>query len=402
MLDPISLYFSAVLVSTTAGLVTFLFGRKYPEFRSVKDWGIATLIIALGTSLVLVRGVVQHDIVILISNVLLISGMALTYRAFRVYRREDARDPFGWVLIGLTFIITALWQFGYLSEGFRSAFVTGSIAVIMWRVVWLFAIRPLPQARIAQRALAGTYCIYALLNTLRTVAALVGTTSDVLDVSLIEILYISGNTVLWISVTLCVLWTVVERQHGELKDMAMVDPLTKAMNRNALINAFDSEHSRATRNSSNFAVLLFDIDHFKQFNDNYGHLVGDQVLRSVVSTLKPTVRQNDSIGRYGGEEFIVLLSDVDKDIALQVAERARKKFEDAGFMLEDSKLGLTVSVGVSIFPAHGTTWDGLVAQADQALYKAKENGRNQIVYAGDLPAADETEVAEEPVLLQPI
>lgn len=402
MLDPISLYFSAVLVSTTAGLVTYLFGRKYPEFRSVKDWGVATLIIALSTSLVFVRGIVQHDIVILISNVLLILGMTLTYRAFRIYRREPVRDPIGWFLIGLTFSVTALWQMGYLNEGLRSAIVTGSISVIMWRVVWLFAVRPLPQARIAQRALAMTYCAYALLNSLRTAAAFTGTTSDVLDASIIEIIYISGNTVLWISVTLCVLWTVVERQHGELKDMAMVDPLTKAMNRNALINAFDREHARATRNSSTFAVLLFDIDHFKQFNDNYGHLVGDQVLRSVVSTLKPTVRQNDSIGRYGGEEFVVLLSDVNKDIAMQVAERARKKFEDAGFALEDYKLDLTVSVGVSVFPTHGSTWDGLIAQADRALYKAKENGRNQIVYAGDLPAEDEPEVVDEPVLLQPI
>lgn len=401
MLDPVSLYFSAVLVSTSAGLVTYLFGRKYPEFRSVKDWAVATLIISLSTALVFLRGVLQHDSVILISNVLLVLGMALSYRAFRFYRRESTTDTFGWALIGLAFTVTASWQLGYISEGLRSAIVTGCVAIILWRIVWLFAIRPLPQARIAQRALAGTYCLYALLNSFRAAAAFAGTTSDVLDASMIEVIYISGTTVLWISVTLCVIWTVVERQHGDLKEMAMVDPLTRAMNRNALISAFDRERAHATRNKSTFAILLFDIDHFKQFNDNHGHLVGDQVLRSIVSTLKPAVRQNDSIGRYGGEEFVVLLSDVSKEIAMQVAERARQKFADTGIIVDDRKLDLTVSVGVSLYSTHGNTWDELFARADKALYQAKANGRNQIVYAGELAVEDKLDVADEPVLFQP-
>ncbi len=394
MLDPVSLYYSAVLVSTTAGLVTFLFGRRYPEFRSVKDWGLATLTVAFGTALVFVRGLFPADSIIVVSNTILAVGMLLTYRSFRIYRREKVSDPTGLALIGLTLVVSLLWLFGYLAEGIRGAIVTSMIAFVMWRIVWLFVARPLPQARTAQKALVFTYSAYALLNTLRAFAGFSGSTNDVLDASLIEVVYVSGNTILWISVTLCVIWMVIERQHGELKDMAMVDPLTKAMNRNALINSFDKEHSRASRNNGSFALLLFDIDFFKQFNDNHGHLVGDQVLRSVVSTLKPIVRQNDSIGRYGGEEFVVLLSDVDKDIALKVAERARKKFEEQGVEVDGQQLDLTVSVGVAVFPTHGNSWDELIAEADKALYKAKRNGRNQTIYAGDL-SGDELAIPGE-------
>lgn len=384
MLDPVSLYFSSVLVSTTAGTVTYLFGRKYPEFRSVKDWGLATLLIALGTALVIARGIWNSDFIILISNTILVTGIVLTYRSFRVYRRESLKDVFGIGLICTAFTVTVLWQLGYVPERLRGAVITGLFALVTWRIVWLFIAQPLQHARIAQRALVVTYCAYALLNTFRTGAALVGTTNGVLDPTLIEVIYILGNTILWISVTLCVIWMVIERQHGELKEMALVDPLTRAMNRNALINAFDKEHSRASRNGTTFALLLIDVDFFKQFNDNHGHLVGDQVLKNIVSTLKPTVRQNDSIGRYGGEEFVILLSDVDKSIALKVAERARRKFEENGVDVNGQNLALTISIGVAIYPVHGNSWDELIAEADRALYEAKRNGRNQVVYAGDL------------------
>jgi|GEM_PF-1212465 len=388
MLDPVSLYFSTVLVSLTAGLVTYLFGRKYPEFRSVKDWGIATLVISIGTALVFARPIIQSDYVILASNAMIVAGMVLTLRTFKFYRRESTKDPVSLALIATAILMSLAWQNGYASEGLRSATVTAAISITLWRIVWLFASKPLPQARTAQRALIFTYSMYALLNSLRTIAAFAGSTSNVLDPSLIETIYVSGNTILWISATLCVIWMVVERQHGELKDMAMVDPLTKAMNRNAMVNAFEQEHARASRSNGTFALLLFDIDYFKQFNDTYGHLVGDQVLRSVVSNLKPIVRQNDSIGRYGGEEFAVLLSEVDKDIALKVAERARQRFEEHGVQVDQRSLELTVSCGVSCYPAHGKTWDELIAAADKALYKAKEEGRNQIIYAGDLPAEE--------------
>jgi diguanylate cyclase (GGDEF)-like protein len=392
MLDPVSLYFSSVLVSTTAGTVTYLFGRKYPEFRSVKDWGLATLLIALGTALVIARGIWNSDFIILISNTILVSGIVLTYRSFRVYRRESLKDVFGIGLICTAFAVTVLWQLGYVPERLRGAVITGLFALVMWRIVWLFITQPLQHAKIAQRALVVTYFAYALLNSFRTGAAFIGSTNGVLDPTLIEVIYILGNTILWISVTLCVIWMVIERQHGELKEMALVDPLTRAMNRNALINAFDKEHSRASRNGTTFALLLLDVDFFKQFNDNHGHLVGDQVLKNIVSTLKPTVRQNDSIGRYGGEEFVILLSDVDKSIALKVAERARKKFEENGVDVNGQNLALTISVGVAIYPVHGNSWDELIAEADRALYEAKRNGRNQVVYAGDLqePSAEDS------------
>lgn len=396
MIDPTTLYFSNVLVAMTAGLVSYLFGRNNPEYRSVRDWGLATLMIAVGTSLVFVRPVFNSEYVILVSNTLIILGMVLTYRSFRVFRGEDTRDIFGGSLVVAGLFATLLWQFGLISEGPRSALITGILAVVLWRIVWLFISEPLAVARIAQRATIITYIVYASLNTARTLAALLGSTSSVLDPSLIEVIYVSGNTILWISVTLCVIWMVVERQHGALENLAMHDPLTGALNRNALLKAFKNEHNRAQRDNSEFALLLFDIDHFKQINDTHGHLVGDKILREFVEGLGPLVRQTDSIGRYGGEEFVVQVTGAGKDIALIIAERIRDNVARHGFDLEGTRYDLTVSVGVVVYPHHGDNWDTLIAKADAALYRAKGSGRNQVIYVGDLEENRESLV--DPVL----
>ncbi len=148
---------------------------------------------------------------------------------------------------------------------------------------------------------------------------------------------------------------------------------------NVLSDAIDS----AFLTNQQVAVLMFDIDFFKKFNDTYGHECGDFVLINVANIIKSSLRDKDMASRYGGEEFTVLLDRTDKEDAMLVAERIRKKIEEFDFVYKDKHLHVTISGGVSVYDADKNfvnSTNELVNQADQALYVSKSNGRNQVSF----------------------
>jgi diguanylate cyclase (GGDEF)-like protein len=165
----------------------------------------------------------------------------------------------------------------------------------------------------------------------------------------------------------------------KLEELATTDALTGLKNRRKFDIEIDTEWRRAARNRTPVALLMIDADHFKAYNDNYGHQAGDQVLVGIAICISDSVRRaGDCAARFGGEEFAVLLPDTSAMDALVVAEHIRRKVE---LWSEDPQV-TTVSIGVaSMTPAAGLDWPDLIAAADKALYAAKANGRNQTVVA---------------------
>jgi two-component system cell cycle response regulator len=165
-----------------------------------------------------------------------------------------------------------------------------------------------------------------------------------------------------------------------LEVMANTDPLTAVLNRRALTERLASELERVKRYDSTVSVLLIDIDHFKRVNDNYGHLVGDDVLMDVGALLQSAVRSVDVVARYGGEEFVIALPETGLAGATAFAERIRELVEEHTFAhAGGSDLRLTASIGVASYPSPGLeTVEDLLAKADQALYRAKAEGRNRV------------------------
>ncbi|GAA3229692.1 GGDEF domain-containing protein [Actinocorallia longicatena] len=166
--------------------------------------------------------------------------------------------------------------------------------------------------------------------------------------------------------------------HQQLQAAARTDAKTGLLNAGAWQREADTELSRAQRSHEPLAVLLVDIDHFKRVNDTYGHLIGDQVLISVSSTLVHQLRDYDVIGRFGGEEFAVLLPGADTVEACRVAERLRARVRRLAVPAEESTVSVTISVGVALFRTHGQDLIELLASADLALYRAKESGRDRV------------------------
>jgi diguanylate cyclase (GGDEF)-like protein len=171
--------------------------------------------------------------------------------------------------------------------------------------------------------------------------------------------------------------------HQQLRAAARTDAKTGLLNANAWQSEANTEISRVQRSGEPLALLLIDIDHFKRVNDTHGHLLGDQVLVQVADTLCTQVRDYDVVGRFGGEEFVVLLPRADTLEACRVAERLRNRVRRLAIPAGDSTAGVTISVGVALFRTHGHDLIELLAAADLALYRAKESGRDRIC----LPAA---------------
>ncbi|GAB2817255.1 GGDEF domain-containing protein [Lentzea nigeriaca] len=172
----------------------------------------------------------------------------------------------------------------------------------------------------------------------------------------------------------------VEAARDDAIRLARTDGLTHLRNRLALNDDLEAIHARAIRNHSGYAVALFDVDFFKRYNDSQGHLAGDEVLRQVAAIFTTNTRKADLVYRYGGEEFLVLLSDQDLASAVIGAERVRAAVE-AQRMPHPHGLGgvVTVSVGVAAFTAfHPQDPDAVLRHADDALYRAKETGRNRV------------------------
>ena len=171
--------------------------------------------------------------------------------------------------------------------------------------------------------------------------------------------------------------------YKKAKSASLHDGLTGLLNRKAVDELLKKSFRNAAGGNILLSVAMIDVDYFKKFNDMFGHQAGDNVLKLIAKTLKKMSRPTDHVGRYGGEEFIVVLNDTDSAKAVVYGERVRKEIERLGRLLSDRfpGLGLTVSVGISSFEKDLKNQDALVSKADKALYSAKETGRNRVVSA---------------------
>lgn len=175
--------------------------------------------------------------------------------------------------------------------------------------------------------------------------------------------------------------------YNTVKELSITDGLTGVFVRRHFLERFDEELKRSIKHGYHLSVLMLDIDHFKMYNDTFGHLVGDVTLREVSRIIKETVRKVDLISRYGGEEFAIVLPETDLEGGIDAAERIRSAVAEEHFNVYDEQTHVTVSIGVATFPQH-VNYNGdffpelafeLLHKADQSLYAAKQQGRNKVI-----------------------
>ncbi len=368
-----------VLYSLLGGLcLAVVHGREDP--RGVRLWGFSLLLYSAAV-MAGVMGLPYHPRRMVVNSIISLAPvfafLAFTsYTTMRVNRR--------WLAAG-SLLTIAVIIVNHLGPHFLVALdstASTPIAVVLFAMGAHALLRRGPvDVRRPARFVAGVLLFGLLLWLGRaiTIWSVVGTTSVTRVPARIVSWLMIGEMAGAVAATFGLLWMEVGLGEAALRKLAEVDPLTNLPNRRITMERFDRELRRSMRHRRSFALLLLDVDSFKAINDGYGHPTGDAVLRHLGAVLSSTVRDVDAVGRFGGEEFAVLLTEEQLAGAIIAAERFRHAIEAAPFVKDSVQLEIRVSGGIAMYPEDGADWDAMFAAADARLYVAKSTGRNRIV-----------------------
>jgi diguanylate cyclase (GGDEF)-like protein len=380
-LDTRTLVVASLLVATVMGTFSLGFATMQGNTRVIADWGTAVLVLAAGLLGIALRGIVPDVVSVAVANTLIVAGLVLGIRSLRVFCGQRPLDTLGWgVTAGLLvtlLVFSEIWP----RPDVRVALIFAAIVVVAMRAALLLRRNAPPECRMSCLFTESVFWAVAALTAVRAaVFAFEGPREVMLSNVLNSVTFLSYTAFILVT-TLGVTWMEIQHLHSQLLRLATRDPLTEILNRRGFLDEVEREIARSRRAGQKFGLAVFDIDGFKQVNDTYGHPFGDLVLNTLVKTIVETLREYDMIGRYGGEEFIVLMPDTDREAAVAVAERARHAVEQRAIDANGTTLRITVSGGVAEFGRDGADWDALLIAADSALYDAKNGGRNRIATA---------------------
>ncbi|MCH7343384.1 GGDEF domain-containing protein [Pelomonas sp. CA6] len=378
-LDLRSLAVMAGLMGAVLGLLLLGVRRNHPAATPGSlAWAWAPLTCAASVLFYALEPLLPQLLVVVAGNGLLLGGLAL----FLIGTRRFYGLPTRWkpVLLGLALSLLALALFLQVWPDYRVRvwIFTLSAAVLLLAHVRVLARQ---ERSFGSRFTAMVLLAMALIMAVRAASGLWvdGPDSGRFDPSLAQALYISAFNFALLLASVGVLLMASERLREEFRHIARHDDLTGALTRRAWMELAVLELERARRYGHALSLMIFDLDHFKRINDQHGHLTGDRVLREVVALARTGLRQSDQIGRFGGEEFVVLLPETGADAAAAVAERVRAAVAGRQGEPAASLSGGLISLPAGTQPA--PTLDELLARADAALYRAKQEGRDRIARA---------------------
>mgnify|MGYP001627187856 FL=1 len=350
-------------------------------------WAAALLVNAIGHLLIMLRGLIPDLLSIVVGNLMLSSVFVGLIAA--VYQFQGR--PVRWALLLAPPLLVLVFVSVFIDNfPARVSFVGLVIGLqAVWALLAALSHRHATVGRGQWLLVAGLSLEAVVLGGRALVA--ISTHSEATNIlqssALQTLTFLATFSVVLIS-SVGFVFMSRDRADENNRVLAALDPLTGVANRRSLIAALDRDVARAQRMREPMALMMVDIDHFKDVNDQYGHPAGDRVLCSVVNVLRQRVRAQDLVGRYGGEEFMVLLPDTGLVGAEQLARELCKAVEESRCPADGVPgPGIAVTVSIGVFGGRlesGDSWDMLIAAADRALYQAKNNGRNRVEVATGL------------------
>jgi diguanylate cyclase (GGDEF)-like protein len=373
-----------IAICVSLGFASIAFSLLQAGTRGVRHWGAGMLGLGIGYSLLYLSPSLSSPAVLHAGWVCLIGSVLFMYRALR--RICGVEDP----QLGFAFTVLAGAAAGWLFFAFvvpddirridvtsvAVSVVTGRGAFDLWR-----------HARGSSEHKAPPLVVAALLLVIATTPATEIAMRSAAPAPMMEFgpPVVVFSRVLMISLlSISVLWMEISRLYEAMEDQATHDELTGLANRRAIVAQLQRELQRAGREGTACSVALIDIDHFKQVNDTWGHPTGDEVLRWTTRVIRANVRPYDTLGRYGGEEFLLVMPGTTRETALSVADRARAAVAAQACVVGDAQIRLTFSAGVTTSTG-SADFDAFLIAADLALYSAKAGGRNRIAFGDTTP-----------------
>ncbi len=369
-MDPKTIMLISGALGAVMSIVLYLLKRSYPPtIRGVELWALSLAMSFIAGVLFSTTGKLPTPLSTTLPSLMTFLGpyigMVGTQRFFGAPQRH-----LPWVVLILMAAGTSIW-FTYMQPNYGarlqlSTAVVATVCLVHARLIWRKS-----GTTLAGRIALGVLLCGGAVQLMRfATARLYPAGENALDASAQNVTYLAAFAFAIVLIAISQVLLATERLRVELERAATHDSLTDAYTRRYMKEALQRELSRCLRHKRQMALLLIDIDHFKKVNDSLGHLEGDRVLTEFVANIKSLLRSADLLGRFGGEEFVVLLPETTLAVANTVAERVRSAMSSWG--------GPTVSIGVTSSQATGDSVDALLARADAAMYRAKSKGRNRV------------------------
>ena len=350
-------------------------------------WGLSNVLLGLGTLGVALRGIAPDFVTVQLANVVTVTAFLLLLVSVRAFAQRP-RLPW-WVVTGIAVsqvLLFALWS---APADFRARIIFESMLFALFdSAIVVEGVRLARRHRLKSAwLLAGCFGATALLFSIRAVMTSRGAIGGMTLFSSPTVTYQWMAATGEVFITLrgfTLLLMAAERSHQLLFDHAQRDPLTGALNRSGLHLSYGrvAAARRAARRddamSGVVSLIVIDLDHFKVINDTYGHTMGDDVLRLFATTARGDLRTDDTLARYGGDEFVVLLPRTAGGEAFVIAERIRVAFANATGLLGALAVQPTLSIGIAAGSLVDDTLDTILQRADEALYRSKREGRNRV------------------------
>jgi len=380
-LDLRTLSINNIVMSLSLAACLLIYSTYHSEFRGVKQTAYAFIISSIASLLVVIRSQTPDIISFVLPNTLFVLSMAFIHLGFVYFYQFDDRKVKRFHGAILLMMVAFTSFFTYVDH---SNNVNVRIAILSFfvSIQCIYIMRTLLKGHNkANLTLAISYLIFSLFFLVRGLITLTeDPIDDFMNASLIHSLSVVVYELLVAVTSFGMVWIVSYSAQRALLEQASHDPLTKVLNRRALESTIDTEHARSLRNDSALSVIMLDIDHFKRINDRFGHARGDEVLIDIASVLTQNTRPYDSIARFGGEEFIILLPNTSVDQAEVIAENLRVKIAEHNYNFKpEDGINVTASFGVTECNLVKEGWLNILERADSGLYKAKAEGRNKVV-----------------------
>ncbi|MGD0147614.1 MAG: GGDEF domain-containing protein [Xanthobacteraceae bacterium] len=379
-LDVNTLFLVTIYVEAILGLLLLFAWVQNTAIYAVAWWGFADLMRAASIMLFGMYGSVSDLISIDLANAILFTAFAVTWTGARVF---DHRKPRWLLLFGGAALWLVLYRIPAIQNSWdlRMLLASGIITAYTWATAYEFW-RGRSEPLVSRWPAIFMFFAHGALYLLRTpFGAMIAPVNNQVFAS-VWITVLSFEALLFtIAIAFILLAMAKERTEHRHKTASLIDPLTGIANRRAFLQDAEVQLKCQATEPRPMAVLLLDLDNFKSINDRFGHAIGDRVLQMFAEIGSGCMRRFDIFGRLGGEEFAALLVDTSRERALAVAEQIRSSFVEMTGMVEGKPVVATVSIGVVISYDAVLDLSALLAQADHALYRAKDNGRNRIEIA---------------------
>lgn len=354
-------------------LVLYSLKRNYPpSIRGLGEWSTSLMLLFVAGVITALRGRIPDLVAISVSNLLFFGGLYWSYVGTqRFFGQAQRHAP--WLAVMAVLTIAHFWL-TFVQEMLLARLILVNLMGAVFMGAQALLIRRYPPMTVAKGMAMGSLAAATALQLFRVwLAASQNLDNNILGPSLQHQIYAAGFALSILLYSIGLILMATEMLRAELEMLATRDSLTNALTRRHWTTLFESEMERAKRTGRSVAVLALDLDHFKSVNDTHGHQAGDKVLVDFVAHINRYLRQNDRLGRFGGEEFILLLPETSREQARNVAERIR-----AGLDIASDKPSCTVSIGVTATHNGNESIDAVLARADAAMYRAKDGGRNRV------------------------